>query len=82
MNPFAGQLSLRRPALIPTLMGTIGTNIDARYGGGQGGSAIQLRRGLEILNALLKEVMSVKLPSGLKVMGAVSCTCVKVERLS
>ncbi|EPT02714.1 hypothetical protein FOMPIDRAFT_1159700 [Fomitopsis schrenkii] len=58
------------PALIPTLMGTIGTNIDARYGGGQGGSAIQLRRSLEILNALLKELMSVKLPSGLKLMGA------------
>ncbi|KAH9938596.1 ARM repeat-containing protein [Fomitopsis serialis] len=58
------------PALIPHLLGTIGTNVDARYGGGQGGSAIHLRRSLEVLNAILKEFMSVKLPSGLKVMGA------------
>ncbi|TFY59275.1 hypothetical protein EVJ58_g5888 [Rhodofomes roseus] len=58
------------PALIPNLLGTIGTNIDARYGGGQGGSTIQLRRSLEVLNAILKEMMSVKLPSGVKVMGA------------
>ena len=72
VNAFAGELKPFRPALMPTLMNTIGTNIDARYGGGQGGSAIQLRRSLEILNAILKELMSVKLPSGLKIMGAVS----------
>ena len=71
-DAFADELKFFRPALMPTLMNTIGTNIDARYGGGQGGSPIQLRRSLEILNAILKEFMSVKLPSGLKVMGAVS----------
>ncbi|KZT71615.1 ARM repeat-containing protein [Daedalea quercina L-15889] len=58
------------PALIPHLMATIGTNIDARYGGVQNGSAMKLRRSLEVLNAILKEMMSVKLPSGMKVMGA------------
>ena len=52
-------------------MTTIGTNIDARYRDGQNGSAMQLRRSLEVMNAILKEMMSVKLPSGMKVMGAV-----------
>ena len=61
-----------RPNLIPDLMGTINSNLDARYKGTGPYSAVRLRRSLETLNAVAKEMGGAKLPSGVKAMGIVS----------
>ncbi|OCH87913.1 ARM repeat-containing protein [Obba rivulosa] len=57
------------PDLIPCLVNTINTNIDARYTNMGSGPSIHLRRSLEVLNAVLKEFAYIKMPSGIKTMG-------------
>ncbi|GBE79528.1 ARM repeat-containing protein [Sparassis crispa] len=57
------------PTLISQLMGVINSNMESRYVRGEAGSELPLRRSLEILNAILKEFTSIKLPGGVKITG-------------
>lgn len=64
-------LTYTRPTLIPELVALINANVQDRYAGSNSSSAMILRRSLEVLNAILKELANVKLPSGIKTMGGV-----------
>lgn len=57
------------PNLLPTLLEVINANVRERYAGASTGQALVLRRSLEVLNAILKELAGVKLPGGIKAMG-------------
>ena len=51
-------------------MNIIDMQMQARYGGGQS-NFLQLRRALELLHAITKEMSSVKMMFGMKVMSEV-----------
>lgn len=61
---------LNRPNLINDLSQVIQQNITARYSGGQS-DFLSLRRSLEVLNAVIKEISSTKMMTGVKNMGQV-----------
>ncbi|CCM04790.1 uncharacterized protein FIBRA_06983 [Fibroporia radiculosa] len=61
---------LNWPNLVPDLMEIINFNLEARYKAAGPYSAVRLRRSLETLNAIAKEMGSAKLPSGVKAMGS------------
>ncbi|KAH9947240.1 ARM repeat-containing protein [Amylocystis lapponica] len=60
---------LRWKELVPDLMTVINANLEARFVRKDSAAGLRLRRSLEILNAVLKELVSVKMPSGIKIMG-------------
>lgn len=64
-----------RPNLLDDLVHTIDSHWQARYTSGRQDSrdTLRLRRSLKLLNAILKEFASIKLPNGMKIMGQV-CT--------
>lgn len=64
-----------RPNLLDNLIQTIDSHWQARYTSGKQDSrdTLRLRRSLKLLNAILKEFASIKLPNGMKTMGQV-CT--------
>ncbi|PCH41237.1 ARM repeat-containing protein [Wolfiporia cocos MD-104 SS10] len=57
------------PELLPQLLSIINTGIDMHYATPTPDSGLALRRSLQVLNAVIKELVSVKLPSGLKNTG-------------
>ncbi|OBZ76700.1 Importin-11 [Grifola frondosa] len=57
------------PTLISHIMGVINTTMEARYTGAPTTSALPLRRSLEVLNAVLKEFSSIRMPTGIKTTG-------------
>lgn len=52
-------------------MSIINSGVESHCTGTTSVSSLPLRRGLETLNAILKEFTSVKMPSGIKIMGQV-----------
>ncbi|KAI0938258.1 hypothetical protein AcV5_001092 [Taiwanofungus camphoratus] len=57
------------PSLVSQLMSIINSGVESHCTGTTSVSSLPLRRGLETLNAILKEFTSVKMPSGIKIMG-------------
>ncbi|EMD40680.1 hypothetical protein CERSUDRAFT_111258 [Gelatoporia subvermispora B] len=57
------------PDLISHLVNIINASIEARSTNVSPSQSLPLRRSLEILNAVLKEFASIKMPSGIKTMG-------------
>lgn len=57
-----------RPTLISDLVGAINTNVEAYYGPGITDplATLRLRRCLELVNAILKELSSSKMSAGVK----------------
>jgi hypothetical protein len=64
-----------RPSLITDLMSLIDTNLQSRYSSPNSdqNTMLVLKRSLRILNEIIKELASVKLPRGVQTMGSVSC---------
>jgi len=64
-------LPTKWPTLIPQLVSVISSNVEQRYEGASSGSILVLRRSLEVLNAILKELSGAKLPGPLAAMRSV-----------
>ncbi|KAF8663451.1 hypothetical protein AX16_001021 [Volvariella volvacea WC 439] len=62
------------PNLLNDLMTVIDTTLQKRYQGGSDDSrdTLMLRRSLKLLNAIIKELASVKMPNGIKIMAQVA----------
>ncbi|KAI0092637.1 armadillo-type protein [Irpex rosettiformis] len=63
------------PALLPELLGLIGTEMNTRYGSATtaaGHSGVLLRRSLEAMNAILKEFIHIKMLSGIRIMAKIA----------
>ncbi|KAI0755466.1 ARM repeat-containing protein [Irpex lacteus] len=63
------------PTLLPELLGIIETEMNARYGSGSTNpshSGVLLRRGLEAMNAILKEFIHIKMLTGIRVMAKIA----------
>jgi len=65
---------LSRPNLIPFIFETIDTGLKRRYAMSINDpvDTLKLRRSLQLLNGVIKEFSSVKMPSGMKVMAQVN----------
>ena len=69
----AVSLIIPRPSLIPDLFTAINQGFSTCYGPTpvEGPPLLRLKRSLQLLNAILKELSAVKVPSGIKALGMV-----------
>ena len=76
-----------RPTLINNLLENVDTILQKRYisMAEDAGETLKLRRSLKLLNGILKEFASAKLPNGIKAMAQVPsfpCMCVRLTHRS
>ena len=73
LDPVVASLILPRPSLIPDLFTAISQGFSTCYGPNpvEGPPLLRLRRSLQVLNAILKELSGIKMPSGIKAVGTV-----------
>ncbi|KAK2466318.1 hypothetical protein APHAL10511_001960 [Amanita phalloides] len=72
-HSFEFKLTPWRPNLVTDLMSVIDSNLKMRHSSAEDNAqnTLVLRRSLQLLNAVLKEFASIKMPSGMKIMAEV-----------